>query len=63
MFPVRYVLGFCVLEDDILSNHRSENLISYVSDVGWKVMTDLVDFWYRLFCMLQNSNIFPCHIF
>jgi hypothetical protein len=29
MFPVKYELGFYILEDDILHSHRRENLKSY----------------------------------
>jgi hypothetical protein len=28
--PVKYELGFCIPEDDILHSHRRENLISYM---------------------------------
>jgi hypothetical protein len=28
--PVRYELGFCIPEDDILHSHRRENLKSYI---------------------------------
>jgi hypothetical protein len=29
MSPVKYELGFCIPEDDILHSHRHENLKSY----------------------------------
>jgi hypothetical protein len=35
MFPVRYELGFCIPEDDILHSHRRENLKSYIALTGW----------------------------
>jgi hypothetical protein len=31
VFPVRYVLGFYILEDGILHGHRRESLKSYIS--------------------------------
>jgi hypothetical protein len=33
--PVRYELGFFILEDDILHSHRSENLKSYIALTDW----------------------------
>jgi hypothetical protein len=31
VFPVRYELGFYILEDDILHSHRREKLKSYIT--------------------------------
>jgi hypothetical protein len=33
--PVRYELGFYILEDDILHSHRRENHKSYTALTGW----------------------------
>jgi hypothetical protein len=33
--PVRYYLGFYILEDDILHSHLRENLRSYIELTGW----------------------------
>jgi hypothetical protein len=33
--PVRYELGFYILEDDILHSHRREYLKSYIALTGW----------------------------
>jgi hypothetical protein len=35
MSPVRYELGFYVLEDGTLHSHRRENLESYIAITGW----------------------------
>jgi hypothetical protein len=32
--PVKYELGFCIPEDDILHSHRRENLKSYMALTG-----------------------------
>jgi hypothetical protein len=32
---VRYELGFCIPEDDILHSYRHENLKSYIALTGW----------------------------
>jgi hypothetical protein len=33
--PVKYELGFCIPEDDILHSHRREILKSYIALIGW----------------------------
>jgi hypothetical protein len=33
--PVKYELGIYIPEDDILHNHRRENLKSYIALTGW----------------------------
>jgi hypothetical protein len=33
--PVKYGLGFCIPEDDILHSGHSENLKSYIALTGW----------------------------
>jgi hypothetical protein len=33
--PVKYELGFCIPEDDILHSYRRENLRSYIALTGW----------------------------
>jgi hypothetical protein len=33
--PVKYKLGFYILEDDILHSHRSGNLKSYIASTDW----------------------------
>jgi hypothetical protein len=38
MFPVRYELGFLILEDDILHSHRRESLRSYKDYAPHRVM-------------------------
>jgi hypothetical protein len=35
MSPVRYELGFYILEDYILCSHRRENIRSYIALTGW----------------------------
>jgi hypothetical protein len=35
MSPVRYELGFYILEDEILHSHRRENLQSYINMAGF----------------------------
>jgi hypothetical protein len=37
VFPVKYELGFYIPEDDILHNHRRENLKSYITLTGWSL--------------------------
>jgi hypothetical protein len=34
MSPVKYELGFYILEDDIIHSHRRENLKSYIAVTG-----------------------------
>jgi hypothetical protein len=33
--PVKYKLGFCIPEDDILHSHCRENIKSYIALTGW----------------------------
>jgi hypothetical protein len=33
--PVKYVLGFYIIEDDILHSHRRESLKSYIALTDW----------------------------
>jgi hypothetical protein len=33
--PLRYELGFAILEDAILHSHSRENLKSYIALTGW----------------------------
>jgi hypothetical protein len=33
--PLRYELGFYILEDDILHSHRRNYLKSYIALIGW----------------------------
>jgi hypothetical protein len=35
MSPMRYELGFCIPEDDILHSDRRENLKSYIALNAW----------------------------
>jgi hypothetical protein len=35
MSPVKYELGFCIPEDDILHSYCRENLKSYIALTGW----------------------------
>jgi hypothetical protein len=35
VFPVRYELGFCILEDGMLHSHGRENHKSYIALIGW----------------------------
>jgi hypothetical protein len=35
--PLKYELGFCIPEDDILQSHRRETLKSYVALIGLTV--------------------------
>jgi hypothetical protein len=37
VFPVRYELGFCTLEDGILQGLHRENLKSYVRLTAWSL--------------------------
>jgi hypothetical protein len=34
MSPVKYELGFYILEDSVLHSHRRENLKSYIALIG-----------------------------
>jgi hypothetical protein len=40
--PVKYEMGFYILEDNILHSHRRENLKSCIALTGWTLETQCV---------------------
>jgi hypothetical protein len=65
--PVRYELGFCIPEGDILHSHRCENLKSYINN---KMLLISSESLYSLpgqssFCLLSylKGSIFGTGIF
>jgi hypothetical protein len=61
--PVKYEMCFYIPEDDILNNHRCENLKSYIALTGWVLYRrrNLSPVRYEVGFYIQEDGILLSH--
>jgi hypothetical protein len=62
--PVKYELGFCIPEDDILHSNRRENFKSYVAITGWTLQRrrEVSPMKYELGFYISEDGILHSHV-
>jgi hypothetical protein len=60
---VKFELGFYILEDDMLHNHRRKNLKSYTALIGWALLwrRNVSPVKYELEFHIIEDDIFHSH--